>query len=325
MQKLPLEMVSAISGCLSSRSVIALSKVEGEGIGQTVRDLHPVLHLTGSPVPWNEFASSEYDRIEGSGMLSMPADDRMMRASRRLRGNLSLFIGSSEVPEDVLRCLRVRALMYPYSLFCIAATEFDIVRWFRGHLTLILPLELWERFRLELRVLSELPITSLSIDYTSHRYNKNDNKVFADLLSLFIPTLLFLEHLTLSGPYFPLLSPSVHTIEIRGPDLFGKPVGYVCDIRDNSYNAITTLILRDFNELEQQEGRHSQRRPPLDSGSMMSSDFMMKFTRTTRRLPALRYVVLYTTESFHSALQEITQELHTRFPALTFEVLQERP
>ena len=116
MQELPLEVVERVVQQASPSAVIALTGTS-TGFRQSVISLNPVLDLHKREIPWNTFAASPYTRVR-DGRITLPVDNRLTRASRRVQGDFPFAVGEDDpLPEDVFQCLYARALLYPQSSF----------------------------------------------------------------------------------------------------------------------------------------------------------------------------------------------------------------
>lgn len=319
MQGLPPEMLSAIAS-MDPEVVLALGRT-GATMRSAMTSLFPVLEIgEGQTVEWNAFATSPYGRVRGKGYLGMPADDRLVRASRRVQGDLPLALSDEEtLPRDVFQCLRVRALLYPESAFHVAYRDgTTIVEWKKERLTLNLSIIDWESLeRPLLDVVTMVPVRSLDVDYRPEGSISENLRRFASILENLLEYVNGLEMMIFQVPTYVALPASVHTIGIPGTLYEGserigdQPVRSYEQPITHIYDHVTRLVILRY---------HGEAFPRLDS-------FRRRFIGVIERLPNLRSVVYELDTEYlvkgetPETIREKVQDLQNLYPEITFEVI----
>lgn len=219
MQSLPPELVVKIADT-SPSARLSLSGTS-ESLGNVLGE--GVVLPRGYVVPWNEFVRSGVRSVRGEGSVRLPSDNRMLRASRRTRGNLQLEMEEDDSwPRDLFVCAKVRVLLYPQSRFRVTVGHLSQpptgVEWYDGSLSIglwkkqwrMVPSKLFEDF------LAVVPLRRFYIYVPEFGHTKKkDLEPLIHTLST-IPTLetivLHIEYRVYKG----LLPPNVWRLEIRG-------------------------------------------------------------------------------------------------------------
>lgn len=257
MEGLPPEMVSRILGEVGNpRDLIALTRAS-ERLRESVLHAEPRLQLQSETLDWNVFASSGYEAVRGPGYLRLPEDDRLSRASRRVRGDLPLaMVSRNSAPDGIFSCLYSRALLYPNSIFVFDAKrtrglgrEDCYISWNKGELTVNMNLSLWPEYQedmgkvasLQTRILvigTKGETTGLFDEYSRYDdYEQDDNMMSMDYtVTALLSYMTILQVLYLLDPA-PVNVPRTVTTLIVPYEYIHEPY----EGEDNS--SVRTLIL----------------------------------------------------------------------------------